>query len=276
MSEESRRLAEEGRIDEALAVLRPHADAGDGPLATELADLLARHDRLDELRQRAMAGNHDAGMALVRALVRRHGDPEAAAVLQRMVDAGHWPAVSMMVDSLRAAGRPDDAVALLRRFAEAGETYASVRLARWLRDEGRRDEALDVLRPAAATGNRDALADLASSLQSHGGPDEAIAALREYVDRGVVPAAIQLAELLLRLDRIDEGIELMRSVAQEDEVAAWRSGALLGERGRFEEAAAAIRSSPKPLSTLDVVYWTLNNDGHVFAAEAIRLAIGPD
>jgi tetratricopeptide (TPR) repeat protein len=275
-SRESGRLAAEGKIDEALAVLRPHADAGDGPLATELAAVLAHHDRLDELRQRAIAGDHIAGMRLVGALVRRYEDPEAAEVLQRMVDAGDWTAASMMVDSLRAADRPDEAVALLRWFAEAGETYACVRLARWLREEGRRDEALDVLRPAAAAGNPTALADLTWSLKDRGGPDDAIAALREYVDRGVVPAAIKLAELLLELGRTDEGIELMRSVAHEDETAATRSGVLLGERGRFEDAAAAIRSSPRPLRTLDSVYWQLNRARHVLAAEAIRRAVAPD
>ena len=272
---ESDRLAQQGRIDQAIAVLRPHADAGDGQLATVLAALLVRHNRLDDLRQRAADGDRIAGMQLVQALVRQYRDPEAAEVLQRMVDAGYWPAARMMADSLRAANRRDEALALLRRFVDAGETFAAVVLARWLRREGRSDEALGVLRPAAAAGNPYALADLAQWLIDQGGPDEAIAALREYVDRGVAQAAVSLAELLLKLGRTDEGTELMRSVAHEDETAAMRSGVLLGERGRVEDAAAAIRSSPRPLRTLDTVCSQLNHDGHVFAAEAIRHAVRP-
>ncbi|MFY1670291.1 tetratricopeptide repeat protein [Plantactinospora sp. WMMB334] len=268
--------ARQGRIDQAIAVLRPHADAGDGHSATMLAALLVHHGRHDELRERASAGDHVAGMQLVRTLARWHRDPEAAEMLQRMVAAGYWPAASMMVDSLRAADRHDEALALLRRFVDAGETSAAVVLARWLRREGRRDEALDVLRPAAAAGDPAALADLTQWLTDRGGSDEAIAALREYVDRGVVQAAVRLAELLLELGRTDEGIELVRSVAHEDETAATRSGVLLGERSRVEDAAAAIRSSPRPLRTLDSVYSQLSHDGHVLAAEAIRHAVRPD
>lgn len=128
-------------------------------------------------------------------------------------------------------------------------------------------------RSAADAGDPHAIADLTQWLIDRGGPDEAITTLRGYVDRGIVPAAIRLAELLINLGRSDEGIELMRSVAHEDETAAMRAGVLLGERGRVEEAAAAICSSPRPLRTLDVVCWQLNHDGYPFAAEAVRLAV---
>jgi predicted negative regulator of RcsB-dependent stress response len=43
-------LAKQGRVDEAIAILRVRADANDGSAAERLADLLAKQGRVDELR----------------------------------------------------------------------------------------------------------------------------------------------------------------------------------------------------------------------------------
>jgi hypothetical protein len=57
-------LAEHGRVDEAIEVLRPRADAGDGYAAYRLADLLAEHGRVDELQAEVHAGTLGAAYRL--------------------------------------------------------------------------------------------------------------------------------------------------------------------------------------------------------------------
>ena len=53
-------LAEQGRADEAITILRARADVGDRDAAGRLAELLAEQGRVNELRTRAEAGDEDA------------------------------------------------------------------------------------------------------------------------------------------------------------------------------------------------------------------------
>jgi hypothetical protein len=64
-------LVEQNRTDEALALLRAHADAGHGYAAQQLAQLLATHGRVIELRTRADAGDWEAASALTKLLAER-------------------------------------------------------------------------------------------------------------------------------------------------------------------------------------------------------------
>jgi hypothetical protein len=57
-------LADQGRLRDALAVLRPRADAGDLWAAQRLCDLLVRHAQIDELRAEIAAGTPGAVEAM--------------------------------------------------------------------------------------------------------------------------------------------------------------------------------------------------------------------
>jgi hypothetical protein len=79
-------LAERSGTDEAIAILRVWADAGDMYAAHRLADLLAAQRRVDEaiaiLRVRAAAGDGTAAILLAdllaRAKLRRVGERDPA------------------------------------------------------------------------------------------------------------------------------------------------------------------------------------------------------
>jgi hypothetical protein len=75
-------LAARGEIDDALVLLRSLADAGDPVARTQLAPLLARHGRIDELRMRSAGGDWDCTLRLVDVLCASGRAAEAGAVLR--------------------------------------------------------------------------------------------------------------------------------------------------------------------------------------------------
>jgi thioredoxin-like negative regulator of GroEL len=79
---EANMLATEGRLDEAVNLLRSRADTADQYAAHQLADLLAEQGRVDELRARA--------------------------------DTGNWYAATRLADFYTEQGRIDEAIATLR------------------------------------------------------------------------------------------------------------------------------------------------------------------
>ncbi|MGX7671159.1 hypothetical protein [Plantactinospora sp. DSM 117369] len=68
-------LAEQGRVDEAIASWRARTDAGDGYAARRLADLLAKQGRVDELRARADARDWYARERLASLLAKQESQP---------------------------------------------------------------------------------------------------------------------------------------------------------------------------------------------------------
>ncbi|MCP2323367.1 tetratricopeptide (TPR) repeat protein [Hamadaea flava] len=60
----ARLLADHGRVDEAIALLRDLVGSGGYVVAVCLINILAQHGRLGELREEQAAGTHDAALAL--------------------------------------------------------------------------------------------------------------------------------------------------------------------------------------------------------------------
>ncbi|MFC6080247.1 hypothetical protein [Sphaerisporangium aureirubrum] len=89
-------LVERGHLDEALDLLRAHADRSDP--ARRLADLLAEHGRTDELRTRAESGDGDAAARLARLLAERGDLEDARAILRARATAGDQRAASQLSD----------------------------------------------------------------------------------------------------------------------------------------------------------------------------------
>ena len=162
-------LVELGRDHEAIEILRPVADADAGDAAALLADLLARQGRLDELRQRAEAGDQAATSGLIKLLIQQGNMAEAAQIagqsapdqgaqvlpwpaaegydavdaLRRRADAGDRQAALLLADLLTGQGRDDDAIELLRERADAGEVHAAIRLISMLAEHRRMPELHD-------------------------------------------------------------------------------------------------------------------------------------
>ncbi|WP_157437877.1 hypothetical protein [Actinoplanes subtropicus] len=179
-------LAQQGQIEEAIEVLRPHADAGSD--AGLLDALLAKQGHLDELRQRAEAGDEVAAVCLA-----RQGQAEEAIVfLRQRADAGAWNAPLRLADLLAEQGRVEEAIAVLGEHAAAGNGYVAERLIDLLVEEGRVEEAIDFLRPRADAGGWIDAARLAGLLAKQGHVEE----LQQRADVGDSIARINLAHLL--------------------------------------------------------------------------------
>jgi hypothetical protein len=151
-------LARAGRVDE----LRDRADAGDTHAARYLAVWLARNGHADELRERMAAGDLSARWGYSNYLVVRHRMAEAIEVLRPVADSGVPDARRRLARLLAGEGRYAEAVAQLRQVPMYWQDMRRVegwpqsrQLARWTTAGVEvRPEYLDELRRA---GDADAL-----------------------------------------------------------------------------------------------------------------------
>ncbi|WP_206790252.1 hypothetical protein [Amycolatopsis sp. MtRt-6] len=107
------------RLEEAVRLWQPLAEAGDTHAARVLADLLAQGQRRDEARQwREWAAARGDAMAVAE-LVADSGD-EPAEWLASAAEHGSLLAMSRLAETLRGAGRFDEAKVWQDRAADAG------------------------------------------------------------------------------------------------------------------------------------------------------------
>ncbi|MCG5435264.1 tetratricopeptide repeat protein, partial [Micromonospora foliorum] len=205
-------LARQGRADE----LRTWANSGNDAAAAELALLLAQQGRVDELRNWADSGNADAAEKLARLLASQGVVDE----LWTRADAGDKYAAEELTRLLASQGRVDE----LREWADSGNASASKELARLLAAQGLVDE----LRARADAGDKYAARHCASLLAQEDRVDE----LRDWADSGNEHATDELTELLVEEGRVDELRDWADSgnVAAADELAR-----LLVQDGRVDE-----------------------------------------
>jgi tetratricopeptide (TPR) repeat protein len=201
----------------------------DGWLPPAVADRLAEHGHLDELRRLAERGDWCCADRRARVLFERH-EPEAAMrMLRPFVDTGWWRAVRVLVDFHDGRGETDAAIALVRGALGQGSPYGIERLATLLAKRGRVDEAVALLRPYV---DKDEMLDaLVELTEGHGYDGELTTLAREQIkaDSPVmfrdVPAV--LAKLLERQGRVDEALEVL-------------TGSAFGERGVFVNAVEQL------------------------------------
>ncbi|MBW4717321.1 tetratricopeptide repeat protein [Saccharothrix obliqua] len=220
---------DDDKVDEALELLRPHADAGHQPATRLLNKLLEQDGREQDLRTRANH-DHDAAVRLATRLRRQGEIDEALSVLRAHADAGHVPAASVLADLLVRQGRIDE----LRHRTKHGDLTAAEALIDHLESEGQNEQALEALRihahrdhdelwlkfisillregrldelRAHAEADDDVAADvLVGHLESNG--DER--ALWYELHAGIHQAADTLVELLHRQGRSEEAEKLTR------------------------------------------------------------------
>ncbi|MCG5446157.1 hypothetical protein NIE79_004724 [Micromonospora sp. NIE79] len=231
-------LVGQGRVDEAIEVLRPTADDGNYSEAQRLAELLVGQGRVDEVRTRADAGDRAAGERLAGLLAEQDRVDE----LRGRADAGDVAAAVRLTEVLAERGRVDEAIEVLRAPADAHDHSAGERLAGLLAEHGRVDE----LRARADAGDFRAMLPLAELLRRLGRVDE----LRARADGYDLYAGGPLAELLAEQGRVDE----LRARADAGDL--WAGGPLarlLAEQGRVDElrarADAGDRFAVGPLAT---------------------------
>jgi len=173
-------LAGQGRVDEAIAMLRARADRGDDSAARLLAEVLAGQGRVDE------------AIAMLRA--RAGVNFENAPGYLRLVLIFDWEAAqneayarSDLADLLARNGRLDE----LRTRADVGDLDAASRLADLLAEQGNLDE----LRIRADQYDGNAIFRLADLLEEAGHLNDARIILRPWAYDGNMAAVDRLLDL---------------------------------------------------------------------------------
>ncbi|MEU4802998.1 hypothetical protein [Actinosynnema sp. NPDC023587] len=230
-------LTEQGRTDEAVTTLRPHADAGDSEAAEGLAELLLDRDEFQELFTRADAGDIEAAVLLADTLVHSPwAGPDtvddAVALLSPYADKDLYAAL-VTAELLVDHDRDDEAATLLRPYADDGEAEAAAELAEILLRQDRMEE----LYTRADAGDVEAAAALAKRLADEGMVDEGLALLRPHADAGEDSAVFELGKLLAKQGRIKE---LRARADAGDSCAAYELAHLLAMQEREEELRARI------------------------------------
>ncbi|MFF7459578.1 hypothetical protein [Kitasatospora sp. NPDC008115] len=212
----------QGRLDEAIALLR-RREVTSVNNRDALADLLARHGRIEELRVYAASEYH-----------------------------GH--AVRSLAEVLEERGDVEGAISVYRTFAEKphGMWRVAHPLSQLLVRHGQADEAITVMRALADSpgGADDWVADTLCTLYAeHGRADEGLAYLDALKERRDGEEEWDFFRMRLSLmadcGLRDEAIEQARTHPEGDTwYAAWSLSDLLAGAGRIEDAVAALEQHP--------------------------------
>ncbi|MER6818607.1 hypothetical protein ABT316_03445 [Streptomyces cellulosae] len=232
----------QGRVDEAVALLRTRAVTSlDG--RDQLADLLARHDRLDDLRAYAAADDLGDAVRSLAELLEARGDVEGAIAAYREADAGVPHTSVSLAELLARHGRGDEALEVIGRLAETygGEDWILHALSELHLRLGRPEDGLarlDVLSAAREHPEDWSLFRTRLPLAAAAGrTDEAIARARAHPEGDTSYAARDIAELLAGAGRLEEAVEELRR--HEGENVHELAGCLVG-LGQVDEAVAVL------------------------------------
>ncbi|MFF9819050.1 hypothetical protein [Streptomyces sp. NPDC014006] len=243
----------QGRVDEAIALLRTRDDTsfnGRDPLA----DLLARHDRIGELR--AYAATEELGDAARRLaeLLEGCGDVEGAIAVYRQADrplALDPNSAVQLAQLLARHGRGDEAIDVMCGLAEArnGDDWILHTLSDLCLDQGRPADGLAYLDALAAAREGEEYWDLywirLPLIAARDGVDQAIAQARSHPEGATWYAAAHVAELLASAGRTEEAVAVLLphdAPANSHDLAGY-----LIDIGRIEDAVAILhKHKPRP------------------------------
>ncbi|MFV5998900.1 hypothetical protein ACNPQM_42945 [Streptomyces sp. NPDC056231] len=216
----------QGRIEEAIALLHTREVTSVNG-RDQLADLLARHDRITELRAYAASEYRGHAVQRLAEVLEERGDVEGAIAAYRTFGAtpsGMWHVAVPLSELLVRHGRSDEAIEALRAFTEHdAEDWLVDTLCTLYADHGR---------------SREGLAHLdAIKARSDG---------KEYWD------LFQMRlPLMADCGLLDEAIEQTRAHPEGDTwYAAWALSDMLDKAGRTEEADAVLAQHPAVNSSL--------------------------
>ncbi|MFC0106476.1 tetratricopeptide repeat protein [Kibdelosporangium aridum] len=211
----------QGRIDEAIALLHTRQHITSVNNHDQLADLLARHNRIEELREYAASEYHGHAAQRLAEVLEERGDVEGAIAVYR---------------------QPGD--------SPARQCHGSVQLAQLLARHGRGDEAIEVMRVLADSpgGAEDWIVDMLCTLYAdQGRARDGLAYLDTLKARRDGEEEWDFFRMRLQLmadcGLLDEAIAQARVHPEGDtSYAAWTISDLLAETGRTEEAVAVLQA----------------------------------
>ncbi|WP_327264016.1 hypothetical protein OG444_23430 [Streptomyces sp. NBC_01232] len=234
----------QGRTDEAIAVLHAHDPVVVGN-RDPLAELLVRHDRIDELRAYAAgSGPWEAARRLAELLEGRGDVAGAVDAYRNHAGEGLWHRSILLAELLARHGRGAEAVEVLCALNSA-EDWILDPLCELFAAEGRAEEGLahlDALKARRGREEWELFRLRGPLLAACGRLDEAVAEAGAHPEGGRPYARESLALLLADEGRPEEAVALLEADRLEQQ---WALGPLLVELGRVEEAVTLLRT-PRP------------------------------
>ncbi|WP_405786929.1 hypothetical protein OG753_02670 [Streptomyces sp. NBC_00029] len=234
----------QGRTDEAIEVLRTH---GSAPVndCDPLAELLVRHDRIDELRAYAAGEDREEAVRRLAELLEARGDVAGAVeVYRRHSEHDDWHAPVLLAQLLARHGRGDEAIEVVRAMGGADDWILHL-LCELFAAEGRAEEGLahlDALKARRGAEEWELFRLRGPLLAACGRLDEAVEEACAHPEGGGPYAVQSVARLLADAGRPEEAVALLDT----DRPGHRRVLApLLVELGRVEEAVALLRT-PRP------------------------------
>lgn len=224
----------QGRVDEAIALLHTRQCTSVNN-RDQLADLLARQDRIEELRAYAESDPHGHAVCSLAEVLEARGDLDGAIAVYRQPD-GLLVSPSHLAPALAALlvrnGRVDEGIEVMRTLVDSpgqAEDWTVAMLCTLYADHGRAADGLDYLDALTARHDgHDAWEFFRLRLvllAADGRLDEAIRLAGEHPEGDAWAAAWTLSELLAEAGRTDEAVRLLQRRGPEPFDPMW-SGTL--------------------------------------------------
>jgi tetratricopeptide (TPR) repeat protein len=249
----------QGRVEEAISLLRTR-DRTSLNGRDQLADLLARHGQLEELRFYAAADNLGHAAQRLAELLEDRGDVEGAIAVHRHAgESAASPNSAVSLAHLLARhGRGDEAIDVMRALADSrsGDDWILHTLSTLCADQRRPWDGLACLDALAARRGGEEEWDLfwirLPLMAACGRVDEALEQARAHPEGNTSYAAQHIAELLAGAGRTEEAVSVLELHAPSNSHVL--AGYLI-DLGRVEDALAALQQSTRGSLELSDVSW---------------------
>ncbi|MDX3098800.1 hypothetical protein PV417_30530 [Streptomyces sp. ME19-03-3] len=241
----------QGHIDVAIALLRRRQITSIN-CRDQLADLLARHDRIEALRAYAALDGHEEAVRRLAELLEEDGDVEGAIAVygQAGGPAARDPNSAYDLAQLLARhGRGGEAIAVVRAQADAhhSDDWILHALSELCLDQGRPADGLAYLDALDAQRGGEDEWELywmrLPLIVACSGVDEAVERARAHPEGNTWYAAEHIARLLAGAGRTEEAVTVLQ---QHDRRNSHDLAGYLIEVGRLQDALALLqRSNPR-------------------------------
>ncbi|MEW2161248.1 hypothetical protein AB0950_39585 [Streptomyces sp. NPDC007189] len=241
----------QGRVDDAIALLYTRSTTSVNG-RDQLADLLARHDRLGELRAYAATEYHGHAARRLAEVLEERGDLDGAIDVYRQPadsPARRCHSAILLSELLARHGRGDEAIEVMRTLAESpgsGEDWIVGTLCTLYADHGRAHDGLAYLDALKARHDGEEEWDFFSMrlplMADCGLLDEAIEQARAHSEGDTWYAASSISDLLAEAGRTEE------SAAVLEQHLPFNSSLLarrLIDLGRIKDAVRVLQE-PRP------------------------------